>query len=77
MLVSQQQEQSKEKFKGKIIGRTRFGDPSITSLIQKTYFYKLFNSEHSYLFKLISTRNSGYVTCSMQNISFFETRHTF
>ena len=41
-------------------------------------FYKLFNSEHPhYLFKLISSGSSGYVTRNMHNISFFKTRHTF
>ena len=41
-------------------------------------FCKLFNNEHlHYLFKLISSRSSGYVTRRMQNIPFFKTRHTF
>ena len=41
-------------------------------------FYKLFNSKHPhYLFKLIPTGSSGYVTRSIHNIPFFKTRHTF
>ena len=41
-------------------------------------FYKFFNSKHPhYLFKLIPSRRSGYVTRSIHNIRFFKTRHTF
>ena len=41
-------------------------------------FYKFFNSKHPhYLFKLIPSRRSGYVTRSIHNIPFFKTRHTF
>ena len=41
-------------------------------------FYKLFNSKHSrYLFKLIPSRSSSYVTRNIHNIPFFKTRHTF
>ena len=41
-------------------------------------FYKLFNSEHPhYLFKLIPSRSSSYVTRNTHNIPFFKTRHTF
>ena len=41
-------------------------------------FYKLFNSEHpQYLFKLIPSRSSSYVTRNIHNIPFFKTRHTF
>ena len=41
-------------------------------------FYKLFNNEHPhYLFKLIPSRSSSYVTRNMQNILFFKTKHTF
>ena len=40
-------------------------------------FYKLFKSEHPhYLFKLISSRSSSYVTRNIHNL-FFKTRHTF
>ena len=40
-------------------------------------FYKFFNSKHPhYLFKLIPSRRSGYVTRSIRNIPFFKTRHT-
>ena len=40
--------------------------------------YKLFNSEHlHYLFKLIISRSSDYVTKNMHNIPFLKTRHTF
>ena len=40
-------------------------------------FYKLFNSEHPhYLFKLIPSRSSSYVTRNIHNIPFFKTRHT-
>ena len=41
-------------------------------------FYKLFNSEHPhYLFKLIPSRSSSYVTRNRHCIPFFKTRHTF
>ena len=41
-------------------------------------FYKLFKSEHPhYLFELIPSRNSSYITRNMHNIPFFKTRHTF
>ena len=41
-------------------------------------FCKLFNSKHPhYLFKLIPSRSSGYVTRSIHNIPYFKTRHTF
>ena len=41
-------------------------------------FYKLFRSEHPrYLFKLISSRSSSYITRNIHNIPFFKTRHTF
>ena len=41
-------------------------------------FYKLFSSKHPhYIFKLIPSRSSSYVTRSMHNIPFFKTRHTF
>ena len=41
-------------------------------------FYKLFNNEHPhYLFKLIPSRSSSYVTRNIHNIPFFKTRHTF
>ena len=41
-------------------------------------FYKLFNSKYPhYLFKLIPSRSSGYVTRSIHNIPFFKTRHIF
>ena len=41
-------------------------------------FYKLFNSEHPhYLYKLIPSRSSSYVTRNIHNIPFFKTRHTF
>ena len=41
-------------------------------------FYKLFNSEHPhYLFKLIPSRSSSYVTRIVHSIPFFKTRHTF
>ena len=41
-------------------------------------FYKLFNSEHPhYLFKLIPSRSSSYVTKNIRNIPFLKTRHTF
>ena len=41
-------------------------------------FYKLFNGEHPhYLFKLIPSKSSGYVTRNIHNILFFKTRHTF
>ena len=40
-------------------------------------FYKLFNSEHPhYLFKLIPSRSSSYVTRNIHSIPFFKTRHT-
>ena len=40
--------------------------------------YKLFNSEHPhYLFKLIPSRSSSYVTRNIHSIPFFKTRHTF
>ena len=38
----------------------------------------IFNSEHPhYLFKLIPSRSSSYVTRNIHNIPFFKTRHTF
>ena len=41
-------------------------------------FYKLFSSEHPhYLFKLIPSRSSSYVTRNIHNIPFSKTRHTF
>ena len=42
-------------------------------------FYKLFNSEQHrhYLFKLILSRSSSYITRNIHNIPFFKTRHTF
>ena len=41
-------------------------------------FYILFNSEHPhYLFKLIPSRSSSYVTRNIHNIPFFKTRHVF
>ena len=41
-------------------------------------FYKLFKSEHPhYLFKLILSRSSSYITRNVHNIPFFKTRHTF
>ena len=41
-------------------------------------FYKFFNSEHPhYLFKLIPSRSSSYVTRNIHNITFLKTRHTF
>ena len=41
-------------------------------------FYKLFNSEDlHYLFKLIPSRSSSYVTRNIHNIPFFKTKHTF
>ena len=41
-------------------------------------FYKLFNSAHPhYLFKLIPSRSSSYVTRNIHSIPFFKTRHTF
>ena len=41
-------------------------------------FYKLFNNEHPrYVFKLIPSRVSSYVTRNIYNIPFFKTRHTF
>ena len=41
-------------------------------------FYKLFNSEHPhYLFKVIPSGSSSYVTRNIHNILFFKTRHTF
>ena len=41
-------------------------------------FYKLFKSEHPhYLFKLIPSKRSSYVTRNIHNIPFFKTRHTF
>ena len=40
-------------------------------------FYKLFNNKHpNYLFKLMPSRSSGYVTRNTHNL-FFKTRHTF
>ena len=48
-------------------------------MVQKlSCFYKLFNSEYPhYLFKLIPSRSSSYVTRNIHNIPFFKTRHTF
>ena len=41
-------------------------------------FYKYFNSEHPhYLFKLIPSRSSSFVTRNIHSIPFFKTRHTF
>ena len=41
-------------------------------------FYKLFKSEHPhYLFKLIPSRSSSYITRNTHNIPLFKTRHTF
>ena len=41
-------------------------------------FYKLVKSEHPhYLFKLIPSRSSSYITRNIHNIPFFKTRHTF
>ena len=41
-------------------------------------FYKLFKSEYPhYLFKLIPSKSSSYVTRNIHNIPFFKTRHTF
>ena len=41
-------------------------------------FYKLSKSEHPhYLFKLIPSRSSSYITRNIHNIPFFKTRHTF
>ena len=43
-----------------------------------TEYGKLFNSEDpNYLFKLILSSGSGYVTTNMHNIPFLKTRHTF
>ena len=43
-----------------------------------SYFYKLFNGEHPhYLFRLIPSRRSSYVSRNIHNIPFFKTRHTF
>ena len=43
-----------------------------------SFFNKLCISEHShYLFKLIFSRSSGYVTRNKDNILFFKKRHTF
>ena len=40
-------------------------------------FCKLFKSEHRhYLFKLIPTRSSSYITRNIHNIPFFKTRHS-
>ena len=40
-------------------------------------FYKLFKSEHPhYLFKLIPSRSSSYITRNIHNIPFFKIRHT-
>ena len=41
-------------------------------------FYKFFNSEHPhYLFKLIPSRSSSYVTRNIHSIPFYKIRHTF
>ena len=41
-------------------------------------FYKLFKNEHPhYLFKLIPSRSSSYITRNIHNIIFFKTRHYF
>ena len=41
-------------------------------------FYKLFNSEYPhYLFKVIPSRSSSYVTGNINNIPLLKTRHTF
>ena len=41
-------------------------------------FYKLFKTEHpDYLFKLIVSRRSSYVTRNIHNMPSFKTRHTF
>ena len=41
-------------------------------------FYKLIKREHPhYLFKLILSRSSSYITRNIHNIPFFKTRHTF
>ena len=43
-----------------------------------SWFYKLCNSEHAhYLFKLIFSRSSGYVSRNRYNIPFFKRKHTF
>ena len=40
-------------------------------------FYKLFKSEHPhYLFKLIPSRSSSYITRNIHNIPFFKTTYT-
>ena len=66
-------------FKGKTIWRTSCGVPSATPLVQKTILLlQLFNNKHPhYLFKLIPSRSSSYVTRNIRNIPFFKTRHTF
>ena len=42
------------------------------------YFYKLFISKHlDYLFKVIPSKSSSYVTRNIRNIPLLKTRHTF
>ena len=70
---------NQKHFKGKTIWRTRFRVPPTTLFAQKTILlYKLFNRKHPcYLFQLISSRSSSYVTRTINNIPFFSTRHGF
>ena len=53
--------------------KNRLGVSSKMLLVQKTIFYKIFNSKHlHYLFKLIPSRSSSYVTRNINNITFLK-----
>ena len=47
------------------------------SLVQKTILFLQTLQHPHYLFKLIPSRSSGYITRNIHNIPFFKTRHTF
>ena len=74
MLASQYLEQSREK----LYKELRLQSHQLRRRLRKLCcFYKLFKSGHPhYLFKLISSRSSSYVTRNIHNL-FFKTRHTF
>ena len=77
--LSHNNRSNQKHFKGKL-----YEGPGLESLQlgrwfgKLSCFYKLFKSEHPhYLFKLIPSRSSSYITKNIHNIPFFKTRHTF
>ena len=78
MLLSQEQEQS-EAPQGRNYEELALEPPQLRHWFRKLFFfYKLFISEHlHYLFKLILSRNSSYVTKSIHNSPFLKTSYIF